>query len=189
MSLAQGGGRAYHRSMAGIGTVLSVFSGWRGKLLMLAGILALAGFGLNSAGVAEPEPEKGARPGISPSLRTDLAGPQESPRKSLAEAARSSTWGDAAIRIGLSFGVAMIFASLLRAFLKTMLSFAVAAFLVCWFLHYRGWIEPFWEEFEFSLEHAQTWVAGQFETVKGFLGGLLPSTGAAIAGFLFGLRK
>ncbi|MEM6915469.1 MAG: hypothetical protein AAF491_02790, partial [Verrucomicrobiota bacterium] len=93
------------------------------------------------------------------------------------------------IRIGLSFGIAMIFASLLRAFLKTMITFVLLAAIVCWFLHTRGLIEPFWEDYRFSVGEAENWIAGQFYTIKEFVGGVLPSAGAAVTGFVLGLRK
>ncbi|MEM7602487.1 MAG: hypothetical protein AAF357_13845, partial [Verrucomicrobiota bacterium] len=109
--------------------------------------------------------------------------------QALAEYSRSSTWGDAAIRIALSFGIAMIFASLLRAFLKSMVLIVIVAAVVCWFLHLRGLIDPFWEDFAFSAVEAKAWASSQFKTMKGFVGGVLPSSGAALAGFLFGLRK
>lgn len=169
--------------MAGIGAVLSCFSGFRGKLLFLAGVLALAGVGLNS--LDHLEPEKGVRSSGDSAISSGLA----KHTRNLAEYSRSATWGDAAIRIGLSFGLAMIFASLLRAFFKTMVTFVVISVLVCWFLNYQGLIEPFWEDFRFSMNDAKQWAAEQFQTVKGFVGGILPSTGAALTGFVFGLKK
>ena len=187
--------------MPGIGTVLGGFSGFKGRLLLFAGILALIGVGLNSISLLEPEN------GVSPlrenasSMKTELVGQT----RKLAEYSRSSTWGDAAIRLGLSFGVAMIFASLLKAFFRSMITFVLVAVVVCWFLNSRGLIEPFWTEFDFSAAGAREWTEGQLgewtegqlgewtegqlETVKGFLGGVLPSTGAAAVGFLCGLRK
>lgn len=171
--------------MLGIGTVLSCFTGFRGRLLLFAGCLALLGLGLNSLDLLDPE--KGVR--VSEKSTHSLSSGLVEQSRNLAEFSRSTTWGDAAIRIGLSFGLAMIFASLLRAFLKTMITFLLFAVGVSWFLHYQGLIEPFWKDFDFSVDDTRRWVAGQFETVKEFVGGVLPSTGAAIVGFIFGLRK
>lgn len=70
-----------------------------------------------------------------------------------------------------------------------MITFVLIAAAVCWFLNSRGMIDPFWTEIDLSATEIRNWVEGEFETAKGFVGGVLPSTGAAAVGFLFGLRK
>ena len=171
--------------MAGLGTILGGLSGFKGRLLLFAGIIAVAGLGMNSLELFDPASPPEKEEASPPSMKTNWAGTS----RSLADYSHSVTWGDAAIQLALSFGIAMIFASLLRAFLKSMVSLLFIAALVCWFLHSRGLIDPFWEEHRLSMDGAQQWIFGQTETVKEFVGGVLPSTGAAVAGFFFGLRK
>lgn len=171
--------------MAGIGTALSCFTGFRGKLLFFAGILALIGLGFNSLDLLEPE--KGVR--ASGQGDSAIISGFTKYTRTLAEHSRSSGWGNAAIQIGLSFGIAMIFASLLRAFFKTMLIFLSLSVLICWFLHSKGMIDPFWEDFRFSTTEATGWLSGQFHTLKEFVGGVLPSASAAMTGFVLGLRR
>lgn len=171
--------------MASLGDVVRGFSGLKGKLLLFAGILAVAGLGLNSVEKYSPEEKTSGVSPNSPSLKTDWTNHKEA----LSEYSKSHSWGDGAIHIGLSFGIAMIFAGLLKAFLKSMITFALIVGAVCWFLNDKGFIEPFWLDFDLSADSVREWVFAQTETAKGFLAGVLPSTGAAIAGFLFGLRR
>ncbi|MDF1823847.1 MAG: hypothetical protein P1U68_04345 [Verrucomicrobiales bacterium] len=171
--------------MAGTETVVSSFAGLKGGLLFFAGILALAGLALNSADLFSSKEAKESPPNDSPSMKVDWADQKKSP----VGYSVGYSWGDIAIRIGLSFGVAMIFASLLRAFLKTVITVGLIVGAVCWFLNGRGLIDPFWLKFDLSAREAQDWLFAQTESAKGFLAGVLPSTGAAIAGFLFGLRR
>ncbi|MDF1659068.1 MAG: hypothetical protein P1U58_15735 [Verrucomicrobiales bacterium] len=171
--------------MSGIETVLGSFSGFKGRLLLFAGILAVFGLGLNSMYLLDSQDGVKSSNREAPSMRTDFTGRTQN----LVEHSGSTTWGDAAIRLGLSFGIAMIFASLLKAFFRSIISFALIAAAVCWFLNSRGLIDPFWKDIDISGEAIQEWVVAQFDTAKGFVSGVLPSTGAAAVGFLFGLRK
>lgn len=170
--------------MSGLATVFSSFAGLKGRLLLFAGILALAGLAVNSADLFSSEKKKPSSQN-APSMKVDWANNEGG----LSRYSKSNSWGDGALRIGLSFGIAMIFAALLRAFLKSMITFALIAAAVCWFLNEKGMIDPFWLNFDFSAIQIQDWLVAQFESAKGFIAGVLPSTGAAIAGFLLGLRR
>ncbi len=80
--------------MAGFGSLFSLFSGIKGKLLLTAGVMVLAGLGLNSLDLLDPD--KGV------SAESDGSTMQSSlveRSNQLAEYSRSATWGDAAIRL------------------------------------------------------------------------------------------
>lgn len=104
-------------------------------------------------------------------------------------ARKHPTWGNAAMRLGMSFFVAMMIALLLKAFIRTMLTVVVVVGVALFFMEQRGMIEPFWDHQMGFLMTAKDWMASQTETIVGFLKGSLPSTGAASAGFFVGLRR
>lgn len=114
---------------------------------------------------------------------------RENSRKKIEVEERGRTWGDAAVRFGLSFGIAMIAGSLLRVFLKTMITLFVIAAVVLFLLYHQGLVEPFWQDYPAAAGDAKDWAVAHKESVQQFLKGYVPSAGAALIGFGFGLRK
>jgi uncharacterized membrane protein (Fun14 family) len=172
--------------MPSLGEVVFGFSGTKIRMLVFAGVFVVVGLLIN-AGKWMHSPPSG--PGVSPAesaLRSDWTRNS----KTYATAVhKSESWGDAAMRLGLSFIAALIVASLLRAFLKSMITFAIIAGGVLWFLGHRGIIDPFWEDYDVSFGQAKRWIVAQTNSIKALLKGYLPSAGAAVAGFIFGIRK
>lgn len=171
--------------MAGLGEIIGGFSGFKGRLLLFAGVVVLAGMAwggvrefARSGEAVTPAKQHGE-------ARTDwMQGP------SFGEGLlwKSDLWSRAAVRIGLSFIVAMLAGSILRAAFKTGLTLIVLAGIAVWFLEYRGYVR-LWDEYYQTVQEGSTWLAARTEVIGQFLKAHLPSTGAAMVGFGFGLRK
>lgn len=172
--------------MPSMGELIGGFSGTKSRLLVFAGLFVVAGLILNAGKWLPSSDSTGRSVNPSTSVRSDWT---ENSRAAVSVVHHSRTWGDVAIRLGLSFMIAMVAASLLRAFLKTMISVLLMAVVVCWFLNYRGIIDPFWEDYYSSLGEAKNWAISQTDTIKTFLKGYVPSVGAALVGFGFGLKN
>lgn len=170
--------------MPSAGEVIAGASGAKGKMLFYAGIVLVFGVLLNAGKWIHPEEGRSGTPRTS--LRSDW---NQNSRAMFAAQEKSQTWGDAAIRLGGSFMVAMVAASLLRVFFKTALTVVMLVVAVSWFLEYRGIIEPFWHDYYSSLGNARNWAVSQTHTAKEFLKGYVPSATAALIGFGFGLRR
>ena len=172
--------------MAGLGVVLGGFSGGKGKLLLFAVILSGAGFFLKSTDFFS----KGKPISSTTSSHKTVTSQWRDTSESLNPMEKESrAWGDAAVRFGMSFGIAMIAGSLLRVFFKTMLTVFLVAGLTLFLLHSQGLIDPFWEDYFRAAGEASEWAAAHRSSVQNFLSGYVPSVGAALIGFGFGLRK
>jgi uncharacterized membrane protein (Fun14 family) len=161
-------------------------SGGKGRLLLFAGVCVLGGLLLNSGEYLQPSEHMVAGGDAESSLRTDWTGGSQ---KRIEVEKRAHSWGDAAIRFGGSFMVAMIIGSLLRVFVRTMVIALVVAGGLLWFLNDRGMVEPFWEDAFDSWGHAKDWIVAQTRTGTDFLRGYVPSMTAGLVGLGFGLRK
>lgn len=178
-------GKRYDMAMTRFGEVLGGFSGKKGRWLLLAAIVAGFGFVLNTVDFSIPSkgPVAGKKEEV---VSSDW---RENSRTKVTIEQNTRTWGDAAMRLGLSFGIAMIAGSLLRACLKTTLTLFAITGVVLFVLYQQGMIEPFWRDYTRAAEEAKDWALLQKDAVSRFLKGYVPSTGAALIGFGFGLRK
>lgn len=170
--------------MGRLGDAINGMSGRKGKLLIFAGVCVVVGLILNAGDYFGSEPRITEEP--SNSLRSNWT---ESASVTDVAKEKAHTWGDAAIRFGGSFMVAMIVGSLMREFVRTMLIALLVAGMVFWYLDRKEIVEPFWEDAFDSWEHAKGWIVAQTESVKHFLQGYVPSLSAALLGFCFGLKK
>lgn len=173
-------------AMGGIREAFTGMSGWKGKVLLFAGACVVFGVALNSDRYFGDEESIAGSDQSTPSMRTDWTSNSKT-RMEIEQ--RAHSWGDAAIRFGGSFMVAMIVASLLRAFVKTMAVALVVVGVLLFYLDSRGMVEPFWQDAFESWEQAKSWLIAQTDTFVGFLKGYVPSMTAALLGFGFGLRK
>ena len=183
--------------MIGVGLVhkiLGLFAGNKRLLLIAATVIAASGFIFKGVDT-EPNPldyraKVSDEPIITdaewgvPRNREESRGLQE-----LAHRIQSRSWGSAVMQIGLSFGIAMILGSLARAFVRTMIILTVVVGGALWFLQHKGIIDPFWQDYYGVADSTRVWAMAQFESIKTFLKGSLPSAGAAMIGFGFGLKK
>ena len=172
--------------MTSLSEVIGGFSGAKGRCLLVAAVVAICGFAMkgmemNSSGGIEARSS-----GDSRIVSSDW---RENSTTKNAIQKRGRTWGAAATRLGLSFGIAMIVGSLLRAFLRSMLTVIVVTGIVLFLLYNQGIIDPFWKDYDAAANEAKVWAMEQKNSVQRFLQGYVPSAGAALIGFGFGLRK
>ena len=83
----------------------------------------------------------------------------------------------------------MVVGSLLRVALKTIVTFLVGGAVVLCILQTQGFIEPFWDDYYGTVSEGRHWILNQFSMIGNLLRENLPSTGAALVGFGFGLKK
>lgn len=183
-----------------LGGILTGF--FSGKQRILGGSLALALMGFvwqgegEQAAIYRDEPARDAGAQAEParkSSQNQAVSIRESDSSAMEQvgafAKSHPSWGNAAMRFGLSFFVAMMIASLLKAFVKTMVVVLLVVGGALVFMEHRGMIEPFWDQQMGFLISAKDWTINQSDSVVGFLKGYLPSTGAASAGFFMGIRR
>ncbi len=102
---------------------------------------------------------------------------------------KADIWGDGAIKVGVSFIAAIVAGCLLRSFFKGMLSLIVIIGATLFFLHYRGSIDPFWSDYLSQGSEVKGWFAVEGMSVWTFVRDVVPSTGAALIGFGFGIKR
>lgn len=107
----------------------------------------------------------------------------------VSEADPVSGWGDASLRLGGSFAVAMLLGSLVRTFLRAAVTILLLGGALLWFLADRNLIDPFWQPYLTGEIDIKPWLTSQADSLATLLKGYLPSAGAAITGLGFGLRK
>jgi len=156
---------------------------------MFAGVIVVGGL-LWNGGLWISDKEKGEQASEERvSLRSNLTDSSTSGDAKPASNLREKSWGDAAVRLGGCFMVAMVVGSLLRVFVKTMFIFLLVVGGALWFLEHEGVIDPFWHQYMSSWDATREWLVAQTDSVKSLLKGYLPSAGAALVGFGFGLGK
>ncbi len=174
--------------------IFGLFTGRKGLWLIAAVLIAGAGFAFKNdrneqvrydyAAEVSEEPIITHAEWGAPRTAAESRGLQE-----LAHRIKSRSWGSSLMQLGLCFGVAMVLGTLMRAFVRTMLTLIVVVGGVLWFLQHRGIIEPFRQDYYDAADSARVWAMAQFESAKSFLKGSLPLAGAAMIGFGFGLKK
>lgn len=166
-----------------LGEVIAGFSGFKGRMLLTAGLIVLGGMTWN--GVSGYYKSGGVPIADRPASRGDWAnGPT---------AANRVVWkGDkvsgAVIGVGLSFMIAMIAASVLRAAFKTGISLLLLSAVALWFLDSRGYVS-LWDEYLATAREGGNWLTGHVGAILAFLKSNVPSSTAALIGFGFGLRR
>lgn len=181
-----------------LSNITGLFAGGKLRMLIMAGLVTIGGFVFQ--GNSAPEPKQSAESQMiedSASMNWLERGPrqtQTSPKEPLKlqdaiSKLRERSWGDAAITLGLSFGIAMIVGTLLRAFVRTMITVLIVVVGGLWTLQHLGYIDPFWNDYADSFASLQTWGKAQFDSLVTFMKGSLPSGAATLIGFGYGLRK
>lgn len=168
--------------MLSLREIIGGFGGGKMRLLLAAGAVAGSGVVWNGGELA---PDTGmVRPSaVVDPLRTDQGEGGESFGKS------AGNMGHTAVNLGISFIVAMVIGSLLRVALRTMVTTLVAGGVILWILQTQGVIEPFWDDYYGSVSESRSWLVSRATMAGTLLKEHLPSTGAALVGLGFGLRK
>lgn len=188
---------ANNKGMLGLGLVKKVFGLFTGKkllLLVFAAAIALSGFAFKGEGGASKKFDHSSKVSDAPIISDAPWGSQRTAKESrglkkLVHQIQSCSWGRTLMQLALSFGIAMILGSLLRAFVRTMVTSLVVVGGSLWFLQHRGIIEPFWQDYYGVADSTRVWAMAQFESIKTFLKGSLPSAAVAMAGVGYGLKK
>ncbi|MEM7699306.1 MAG: hypothetical protein AAF236_12990 [Verrucomicrobiota bacterium] len=178
-------------------SVTSNISATKTKLLVVAGAALLGGLTWKATEIGQAdEPPRTISETTEYSARERFA---DIDREGLSEAfadatkskkfSNSGDWSGALIRLAFSFGIAMVLGTLVRHFFKTAITMIVVLAIGLWLLEFVGVIPPVWEEFGSTWAEVKPWVEEQTSTVRGFLSGYLPSSGAALLGFAFGLMR
>lgn len=167
------------------GEVISGFSGFKGRLLLMAGIVVLIAVGwtggreIQRSGKVFSAPTPGA---FSANWSEGSSG------VSVSLARLVDKWGYAAIPIGLSFMVAMVAASILRVAFKTGITLLVLCGLAIWFLENQGYVR-LWDHYYDTVRQGGTWLTMRVDVFGQFIKAHLPSASAAFIGFGFGLKR
>ncbi|MDF1738124.1 MAG: hypothetical protein P1U86_03105 [Verrucomicrobiales bacterium] len=177
-----------------IGKIFGLFAGNKRVFLVVATLIAAGGFAFKGNETDSKRFDYDTKVSDEPIVtKVEWGAPREEEKplglKDLAHRIKNRSWGSAVMELGLSFGIAMILGSLVRAFVRTMITLIVVVGGALWFLQHKGIIEPFWQDYYGVAESTRVWAMAQFESVKTFFKGSLPSAGAAMAGFGFGLKK
>lgn len=153
-------------------------------LLGLAGVVVLVG--LVGKGLSSRDGSDATVPtGEDAAMRMNWNASQWLPQP---EAAVQGGWEGVAVSLGTSFIVAMVVGSVLRTALRTGLLILFVGGAVVWFLDYRGHVD-LWDEYYATARQGGDWISGQYAAVRAFLMEHLPSAGAALVGFGFGLKR
>ena len=125
-------------------------------------------------------------PGGGPSSTPDGEPPAEAAPE---PAADDNPLSPAMLRGGLSFFVGLAVAFALRSFLKIGLFFLGLWLITLFLLAQAGWVEIHWDLMDDSFARMTSRVGEQFESMRTFITGSLPSAGMAGLGLVTGLRK
>jgi uncharacterized membrane protein (Fun14 family) len=110
-------------------------------------------------------------------------------RTQVAAVQKADTWATTAIQIGISFLAAMTVAGLLRTFFKSMLTLIVIAVVTLLVLQHKGIVDPFWEGYLTTPDNVTDWAANETVSLWEKIKDIVPSSGFALAGFAFGLKR
>ncbi len=164
--------------------IIAGFSGLKGRLLLFAGIIVLGGMAWNGASGFY---KNGGVPIIQgPSVKgKDWT---QGPSVAGTVVRKGDRFSQAMIGVGLSFMIAMIAASVLRAALKTGITLLLIGGLAVWFLDSRGYVN-WWSTYLETAKAGGTWINGHVAALRELMHTHLPSASAALIGFGFGLRR
>jgi uncharacterized membrane protein (Fun14 family) len=166
---------------------------WKKALVVGSIVLMIAGGVLTvmASGGEERAPAGQSNGSGSPELAMGLGanngdgGVQTTGAKDDAEPA----WSSAMFKLGFSFFVGFAVAFALRTFIKLSIVVIGVFLLIQFALAHYGFIEIHWDVFSRHYDSVGDWLGRQFESLKAFMNGALPSGTSAIAGMVMGFRK
>jgi uncharacterized membrane protein (Fun14 family) len=172
---------------------------WHRKMLVLAGVLAIAGLigeasrqvtkapatdvqpPVNASG--DPAPRSGF---VSESTPAPTASPAEevAPQPTFLE--RMSPW---ATRVGVGFIGGFVIGWAFRAFLKTMALVTAAGVAIIWALSHFNVLNLDMDAAESRLKSGTSWVSSKAEQLKDSATALIPSSASSVFGMFLGFRR
>jgi len=149
--------------------------------------VASAPAGRTPTGGSALVPGAGILPGGGPSSTPDGEPPAEAAPEEAA--ADENPLSPAMLRGGLSFFVGLAVAFALRSFFKIGLFFLGLWLITLLLLAQAGWVEIHWDLMDDSFARMTSRIGEQFESMRTFITGSLPSAGMAGLGLVTGLRR
>lgn len=171
--------------MVAITEIIGGFSGFKARMLLFAGVIVLAGSIWTNGRDMHRSSNVFKAPAAPTSANLSVG---NSSGKGDALLHKGDLWGRGAVTLGLSFMIAMITGSLLRAAFKTAVSLLVLSAVAVWILDHQGYVS-LWDDYLQSVQKGGNWVTAHVEFIGGFLQKHLPSAGVALIGFGMGLKR
>lgn len=165
--------------------IIGGFSGFKARMLLFAGVVVLAG----SVWTNGREMQRSGQVFRAPSSPTGgnwTTGGTSAERDFFLK--KGDAWSKGAVSLGISFMAAMIAGSILRAAFKTGLTLLILGGVAVWFLERQGYV-TLWDEYFATVREGGDWLTTRAQAVAGFVQAHLPSAGAALVGFGFGLKR
>jgi uncharacterized membrane protein (Fun14 family) len=170
--------------MTTLNEVIGGFSGAKGHFLLVTAVVATCGFALKSIETKSSDRIQAQGNEDGQIVSSDW---RENSKTKTAFQQRDRSWEDAAMRLGLNFGIAMIVGLLLNTFLCPMLTVMVVMGIVLFPLFNHGIIDPLWENYATAAGVAKVWAMEDTRMMQRFFQSYIPSAGAALFGFRFWL--
>lgn len=171
--------------MLPLSEIIGGFSGFKGKALLYVGVVVLAGAVWTNGREMQRSGHVFKAP--TSSFGTNWTGVGGGGKEDFF-LKKGDVLGKAAVTVGLSFMVAMIAGSFLRAAFKTAVGLLLLSGVAIWFLESQGYVS-LWNDYFDAVRNGGNWVTTHLDLIGEFLGKHLPSAGAALVGFGFGLRR
>ena len=95
----------------------------------------------------------------------------------------------AVLRLGISFLAGFALGFLMRSFLRWSILIVGVVAVAIYLLKRSGMIDLPWESIEGDVRDGASWLKSQVGGIKDVLAGYLPSSGAAVLGIIFGMRR
>jgi uncharacterized membrane protein (Fun14 family) len=152
---------------------------WKAKSVWIAAVLALLGSFLWIG-------DHSKQPPPAASSFSDFG---RSGGAAAAEKKNPKPSSPALFRVGVSYVGGFFLGWSLRRFLKATLLLGGAAFALFAVGKRLGWVEIDWASVEGHVRASLAWMQGEAASLRSFLTGYLPSTGAAGLGCFFGFRR
>ena len=162
---------------------------WSVRLAILLTALGL-GLWIYSAATASSREDSTRRSGDS-SLAAGMAASSdgESGEKDSSGGRAIDSAAPATFRLGASFLGGFALAFLMKKFIKTTVIILGLAAVAFFLLRRQGVVTLPWDQIEENVSEGASWLQAQAGSIKDFLTGYLPSTGAAVFGGFVGFRK
>ena len=98
-------------------------------------------------------------------------------------------WSPTVFRLGASFAVGFAFAFAVRSFVKIALIVAGIQILVLMGLESADILTIHWDQLDDTWTQTGTFLSEQFDSMKAFIQGAVPSTAAVIGGMVVGFKR
>ena len=176
---------------------------WQRALLVVSVVVMLAGGAWSLVESDSPQQTAGAPDGSGATQSSTVAPDgflptQPSPTPGDASDATSSAtegdatftrWSPTVFKLGFSFFVGFAVGYALRIFFRMTLLVIGIAMIAMFALQYAGLLTIDWAAMQGHYESVTGWLGGQFESMRSFMTGQLPSAALGATGLFVGFRR